>query len=463
MNLSAALTLTGQDNPSRHFETFTQTIDLSLIQQALSATGTASIRNRKLPADRVIFLIIGMALFRNISIQAVCDHLHLTLPHQTLPNQTAQSQSIRSSSLTQARDRLGIEPLKNLFELLTSKFTLLAHKMAPVGPFALEHTKFDTWRGLTIFGMDGSTMCVPDSIENREHFGVPANGNRGESAYPQARLVGLMRLGSHRLTGLNIGKYSQGEVSLAEPLYALIPDQSVLIVDRGFLSWPRFWHHHQGGQQRHWLIRAKSNLRWKVIKELGPGDQLVEIKFTHEARKADPILPATMQARVIAYQIPGFQPERLVTSLTDAILFPAVEVVGLYHERWEFELGLDEIKTHTLERVETVRSSTPDRVRQELWGLAITYNVVRQEMARIASVLGVPALRLSYRWCLLLFRNLWSSAWVVASGLIPRHLEQLLVDVENLLLPERRRGRRNPRAVKVKMSGYAKKRRAGAA
>ena len=450
MNLSAALTLTGQDNPSRHFETFTQTIDLSLIQQALSATGTASIRNRKLPADRVIFLIIGMALFRNISIQAVCDHLHLTLPHQTLPNQTAQSQSIRSSSLTQARDRLGIEPLKNLFELLTSKFTL-------------EHTKFDTWRGLTIFGMDGSTMCVPDSIENREHFGVPANGNRGESAYPQARLVGLMRLGSHRLTGLNIGKYSQGEVSLAEPLYALIPDQSVLIVDRGFLSWPRFWHHHQGGQQRHWLIRAKSNLRWKVIKELGPGDQLVEIKFTHEARKADPILPATMQARVIAYQIPGFQPERLVTSLTDAILFPAVEVVGLYHERWEFELGLDEIKTHTLERVETVRSSTPDRVRQELWGLAITYNVVRQEMARIASVLGVPALRLSYRWCLLLFRNLWSSAWVVASGLIPRHLEQLLVDVENLLLPERRRGRRNPRAVKVKMSGYAKKRRAGAA
>lgn len=445
MNLSAALTLTGQDNPSRHFETFTQTIDLSLIQQALDTTGTASIRNRKLPADRVIFLIIGMALFRNISIQAVCDHLHLTLP-----NQAAQSQSIRSSSLTQARDRLGIEPLQNLFELLTSKFTF-------------EHTKFDTWRDLTIFGMDGSTMCVPDSIENREYFGAPSNGTRGESAYPQARLVGLMRLGSHRLTGLNIGKYSQGEVTLAEPLYGLIPDSSVLIVDRGFLCWPRFWHHQQSGQQRHWLIRAKSNLRWKVIKELGPGDQLVEIKFTWEARKADPSLPVTMQARVIAYQIPGFQPERLVTSLTDAILFPMAEVIGLYHERWEFELGLDEIKTHTLERVETVRSTTPDRVRQELWGLAITYNVVRQEMARIASVLGVPALRLSYRWCLLLFRNLWSSAWVVASGLIPKHLEQLTVDVENLLLPQRRRERRNPRAVKVKMSGYAKKRRAGAA
>jgi hypothetical protein len=166
MNLSASLTLTGQDNPSRHFETFTQTIDLILIQQALSATGTASIRNRKLPADRVIFLIIGMALFRNISIQAVCDHLHLTLPHQTLPhqtlphqtlphqtlphqtlpNQTAQSQSIRSSSLTQARDRLGIEPLKNLFELLTSKFTLLAHKMAPVG-----HSRLNT-RNLILGG-----------------------------------------------------------------------------------------------------------------------------------------------------------------------------------------------------------------------------------------------------------------------------------------------------------------------
>ena len=205
MNLRAALTLTGQDNPSRHFETFTQTIDLSLIQQALLAcktapdgpqaldtTGTASIRNRKFPADRVIFLIIGMALFRNISIQAVCDHLHLTLP-----NQAAQSQPIRSSSLIQARDRLGIEPLKNLFKLLTSKFTL-------------EHTNFDTWRDLTIFGMDGSTLCVPDSIENRDYFGAPFNGTRGESAYPQARLVGLMRLGLHRLTGLNIGKLLPG-------------------------------------------------------------------------------------------------------------------------------------------------------------------------------------------------------------------------------------------------------------
>ena len=157
--------------------------------------------------------------------------------------------------------------------------------------------------------MDGSTLCVPDSIENRDYLGAPFNGTRGESAYPQARLVGLMRLGSHRLTGLNIGQYSQGEVSLAEPLYALIPDQSVLIVDRGFLCWSRFWHHQESGQYKHWLIRAKSNLRWaaqarqvllwgqeKVIKELGLGDQLVELKLTWEARKADPSLPATMQA-----------------------------------------------------------------------------------------------------------------------------------------------------------------------
>ena len=188
MNLSAALTLTGQDNPSRHLETFTQTIDLSLIQQALSATGTASIRNRKLPADRVIFLILGMALFRNISIQAVCDHLHLTLP-----NQAAQSQSIRSSSLTQARDRLGIEPFQNLFKLLTSKFTL-------------EHTNFDTWRDLTIFGMDGSTLCVPDSIENRSNSGNRPIRRRGARSSPRCRPSGIARrLGRTHLRGRRPG------------------------------------------------------------------------------------------------------------------------------------------------------------------------------------------------------------------------------------------------------------------
>jgi hypothetical protein len=440
VNIAKALTLTGQDNPSQHFTTFSQSLDFDLVEKALVATGKASIRKRKLPAERVITLIIGMGLLRDRSIQAVCDHLHLTLA-----DQQGQTQSIRSSSLANARERLSSGPLEELFKLTAQGF-------------CKSYTVFDNWHGLTTYGIDGSTMAVPDSEENRQEFGLVQSG-RGESGYPQARLVGLMRLGSHRLVSLKIGSYAEGEVSLAEGLYELIEDNSLLIVDRGLLCWSRFWHYQQKGINRHWLVRAKSNLKWKVLKQLGEGDELVEISFTRAALKEDPALPKTMLAGVISYTIPGFRPQKLITSLLDPIAYPALAIIEVYHQRWEYELALDEVKTHSLERTEAIRSRSPELVRQELWGLALTYNLVRQEMARVAADLGVLPTGLSYRWCLLLLRNLWLSAWVVAAATVPRHLEQLAADVSNLLLPQRRSSRSNPREVKVKMSGYKKKRR----
>jgi len=439
MDLAKALTLTGQDNPSQHFATFSESLDFDLVEQALEATGKASIRKRKLPAERVITLIIGMGMLRDRSIQAVCDHLHLTLP-----DQKGQSQSIRSSSLANARQRLGSQPMEQLFNLTTEAF-------------CRSYIEFDTWYGLTTYGIDGSTLNVPDSQENCQEFGLASSGNRGESGYPKVRLVGLMRLGSHRLVSLKIGSYAESEVSLAEDLFDLIEDNSLLMVDRGLLCWSRFWHYQQKGNNRHWLVRAKSNFKCKVIEQLGDGDELVEISFSHSTRKEDPSLPKTMLARVIAYCIPGFRPQKLITSLLDPIPFPASAVIEVHHQRWEYELSLDEVKTHSLERAEAIRSRSPELVKQELWGLAVTYNLVRQEMARIAKDLGVSPINLSYRWCLLLIRNLWLSAWVVAAATLPKHLEQLAADVNNLLLPKRRSLRRNPREVKVKMSGYKKK------
>ena len=115
--------------------------------------------------------------------------------------------------------------------------------------------------------------------------------------------------------------------------------------------------------------------------------------------------------------------------------------------------GFDEVKTHTLEREEALRSRAPQRVRQELWGLAMGYNLVHLEMERVARRVGIPPRRISYRHALMLIRNFWITAWLASPGVLPRRLETLHEELALLVLPERR-PRRFPRAVKIKMSNY---------
>src|SRR4029077_1020667 len=113
-------------------------------------------------------------------------------------------------------------------------------------------------------------------------------------------------------------------------------------------------------------------------------------------------------------------------------------------------------KTHTLERCETLRSKTPDRVLQEVWGLAIAYNLVRLEIYHVAQRLGLSPSRISYRHALMLVRNFLLSAWLASPGVLPKRLEQLHEELSLLVLPERR-DRIYPRVVKIKMSNYRKK------
>jgi hypothetical protein len=160
----------------------------------------------------------------------------------------------------------------------------------------------------------------------------------------------------------------------------------------------------------------------------------------------------------VHYQRKGFQPQILLTSLLDPVAYPADEIAQLYHERWELELGFDEIKTHTLEREETLRSRAPERVRQEVWGLAIAYNLVRLHMQRVAEQQHVAPTRISFRHTLMLVRGFWQlTAWIAAPGKLPRRLEDLHQETALLILPPRRE-RRYPRAVKIKMSSYPRNR-----
>jgi hypothetical protein len=402
------------------------------IEEALCYTGTASIRRRRLPAEQVVWLVIGMALYRREPIENIVERLDLAVPDK-------RGTLLAKSTIAQARQRLKDEALEYLFTVTAAEWSARsadAHR----------------WRGFALYGWDGTTMRVPDSAENRAAFGGQST-HRGDSGYPQVRVVASMALRSHVLASFRIADYSTGETTLARGLWETVPDNSLVIFDRNFLIKGQLVRFETSGN-RHWLSRSKKNTRWAVVKHLGRNDDLVELEIK------EPGMPKTWEIRAIHYKRRGFPPSTLLTSLTDAEAYPAKELVALYHERWECELGYDELKTHMLLREEAIRSRTPEGVRQELWGIAIAYNLVRLEMERAAAEARVPPTRISFVAAMTFVVQEISGlvGQRLALGTIPSRLDYLRQQLKRLVLPERRTKRAYPRAVKIKMSNYPRKR-----
>jgi len=416
---------------------FVASLDPEWIDEALLATGTATIRRRRLPAEQVVWLVIGMCLFRDLSMRDLVSTLDLALPG-------SRGIRVAPSSIIQARARLGDEPLRWLFERTG---TTWAHASA----------RTHSWRGLALYGADGTTVRVPDSKENRAHFGGAKTRWNGTSGYPLARMVTVMALRSHLLAGARFGPYATSESELAEELWPLIPDHALTIVDRGFLSARTLIGLERGGIQRHWLTRAKSNLVYERIERFASGDELIELEVSGHARRQDPSMPRHWRMRAIRYQRRGFRPQLLLTSLLDPKRYPAEEVVALYHERWEIELGYNEVKRVMLDREETTRSKSPRGVAQELWALALAYNIVRFECERVAAQAGVPPTRISFVSAMNFIEMALRMWGVDSAGRWPKRLVHLREDLEHFILPERR-ARSYPRAVKIKMSNYPRKR-----
>lgn len=409
-------------------------IDPVWIEEALSWSGTATLRRRRLPADQVLWLVIGMGLMRDAPIERIVDSLELALPDR-------KDTLIAKSAISQARQRLTDDPLAYLFTVSAAEWA---------GRSADAHR----WRGLALYGLDGTTMRVADSPENRATFGGQT-GPRGESGYPQLRVVAMMALRSHVLSAFRFADYHTGEITLARGIWNEVPENSLVVIDRNFLVKKDLIHLETSGN-RHWLSRTKANTKWAIVEKLGKDDYLVEWDI-HETG-----LPSTWTMRAIHYQKKGYPRATLLTSLLDPVEYPAEELIALYHERWETEIGYDEIKTHLLNSEESIRSKTPAGVRQELWGIAIAYNLVRVEMERVAKEASLPPTRISFVASLAMIREefMWLASPRVTPGSIPASLARMRKRMKRLILPPRRPERAYPRAVKVKMSNYPLKRSA---
>lgn len=344
----------------------TQYIPLKKVEEALEATGRQSQRQRQLPARVMVYYVLALALFMEVGYGEVLRCLVEGLARLGLPVQRLR-QSV-PSAISQARQRLGPEPLKLLYETLAQ-------------PIAQEQTRGAFYRLWRLVSLDGSTLDLPDSEDNETAFGRPG-ASRGQSGFPQLRFVTLVENGTHILFGARVGGYRESEVQLAQEVLDQLQPDMLCLADRGFFSYELWQRARQTGAALVW--RVKKNLRLPVRQRLGDGSYLSQIYASARDRRLD----RGIWVRVIEYRLEGIEDGeplyRLVTTLLDEKAAPAAELAALYHERWEIESAFDELKTHLRGRQIVLRSKTPELALQEFYGLLLAHFAVRSLMHQAA-------------------------------------------------------------------------------
>lgn len=411
-------------------------IPAELVRQVLQATGRVNGRACELTQEVMLWVVLAMGLLTHLPIRQVFRHARRLRAGEKCPAR---------SSLCIARQRLGLEPVKAL-------------PAAVVRPLATPETPGAFDRQWRLIGCDSTVMDVPDSEANAS-FGR-ASGGRGAGAFPQVRKASLVELGTHVEIGLAIGGWHDDERTLARTLWDQLPDDALLLEDRGFFSYGDWKALHSCVKL---LVRLKSNFILKPIQRLSDGSYLAKIYPTsyHRQKDRDGIL-----VRVIEYTLDDPQrtghgeTHRLLTNLLDQTAAPAVELIALYHERWEEELVFDEQKTHQdprrAEKPAQLRSETPEGVKQELYALSLGHFVIRALMFEAARGALLDVDRLSFTGCFRILQCRLPECDSHTTASLNDWYQSLLVEMRREQIGPRR-NRINPRVIKRKMSKWNKK------
>jgi len=341
------------------------------VRQVLRETGRESQRVRKLPMRVMVYYVIALALYMEVSYGEVLRCLLEGLEWLGLPVQSIRT--VQKSSISRARDRLGVEPVRRLYEEI-------------VAPIARPETRGAWYRDWRLASIDGSTLDVADTPANEQEFGRPG-AVRGKAGFPKIRIVSLVENGTHVLYGARWGPYLNGsEAALAGEVIQSLSGGTLCLADRNFFSYA-LWKQATGtGADLLW--RVKKNLVLPLSERFEDGSYLSAIYPSPQYRKSD---RDGIVVRVIEYRLEGIQvqedtPEmyRLITTVLDPEEAPAKELAALYHERWEIETAFDELKTHLRGKGIVLRSRTPDLVVQEFYGLLLAHYAVRGLMHEAA-------------------------------------------------------------------------------
>jgi hypothetical protein len=344
-----------------------KTFPLDRVSAAVAAAGKTSRRQRDLPAHVVVYYVIALTLYMQVSYREVLRCLLEGIRWLLGPEWEVKVAG--KSGISQARTRLGWEPLKQLHDEV-------------VTPIAVKRTKGAWYRDWRLVSLDGSTLDVADTPGNEKDFGRPS-ASRGTSAYPQVRFVSLVENGTHVLFGTRLGGYAEGEITLAHKALPSLKKGMLCLADRNFFGFDLWKKARATGADLLW--RVKKNLRLACEERLSDGSYLSTIYRSDRDRRRG---TQGIRVRVIEYALEGVADAepmyRLLTSMLDPDQAPAQELAALYHERWEIETALDELKTHLRGSKIVLRSKTPDLVRQEFYGLMLTHFAVRGLMHEAA-------------------------------------------------------------------------------
>jgi hypothetical protein len=352
---------------------------LTAIGPVLEKTGTASLRQRDLPAQVVVYYVIALALYMQSSYREVLRCLLEGI--QWLRDPSAHVRVAGKSGISQARTRLGWEPLRQLHDEL-------------VKPVAVRGTKGAWYRDWRLVSLDGSTFDVADEKANEDAFGRPG-ASRGSSAYPQIRFVSLVENGTHVLFGSQMDGYRSGEITLSKAVLPCLSKGMLCLADRNFFGF-QLWKQAQAtGADLLW--RMKKNMRMACEQRLPDGSYLSHV---YPSEKDWRHKTNGIAVRVIDYRLEGVEGAepiyRLATTILDPDKAPASELAALYHERWEIETAFDELKTHLRGAQIVLRSKTPDLVRQEFYGLMMAHFAIRGLMHEAALKADQDPDRLSF-------------------------------------------------------------------
>ena len=426
-------------------EALSEMIKPACIEAALQATGRKEQRRRRLPAAAVLWLVVGFGIWSESNVPTIWRRLRGTV--RTMLRGKKCRGPVKSA-FSEARRRLGAAVVRRVFR-------------ETARPIATERTKEAFYRGLRLKVIDGVHLDIPDTPGNAAAFGRASTTRWGETvpaAYPQILAVCLSEAGTHVILDAIVKPGRSGEHKAARALLKGVAKGDLLLWDRGFYSYELLAE--AVGRGAHVLGRVPAQAILEPIKTLRDGSFLAKVYPDTYHRQKD---RNGLLVRIIKYSIndpnrTGHREEhRLVTTLLDDRTEPALELVGVYHERWEIEIVNDEVKTHLLARAVHLRSRTPWGIVQEFYGVLLAYNAVRGLMHQAALAEDIAPRRLSFIDSVRLIRDTVQDMRNAPTGDLPRFYHGLVELIGQCQLPPRE-NRINPRVVKRKMSKFGKKR-----
>jgi hypothetical protein len=410
-------------------------IPTELVIQALANTKKKITRKCSLTNEVMLWVVLAMGLFTELPIRRV---------FKVSRRLRMGEESPARSSLCMARKRLGSEPLVELHRLV-------------VKPLATEKTPGAFYRGMRKVAIDGTVMDVSD-CEAHQHLGR-SSGSRGEGPFPQVRKVSLVELGTHIEFAFVYGGWVDAEKTLVEKLWEFIPDDALLIEDRGFFSFKSWKMLHK---KHKLLVRIQKSMVFTPIKYFEDGSFLAKVYRSNWYREND---RDGIAVRIIEYKLDDPQRtghdevHRLMTNLLDAEEYPAMELIMEYHERWEEEIVFDEQKTHQdpcrAEKTTNYRSETSDGLKQEIYAMSIGHFIVRAMMLEAAQQAKIDVDRLSFKGCFQILKTRLPECDARTESTFSEWCTSVIWELSREQIPQRR-NRINPRVIKRKMSRWNK-------